>query len=105
MQAWPRRLQDGDDGEPRDPWASLRPIDEHTGRPADAWRAHDLRRAFSTRMHGFGVAPHVIERMLNHIAGTVASIYNRAEYEQKRIELARLWVEEIARIAPAQTVR
>lgn len=47
------------------------------------WTLHDLRRTTATRMAENGVAPHVIERILAHSAGTisgVAAIYNRATY-------------------------
>ena len=30
---------------------------------------HDLRRTASTRLAGMGVAPHVVERLLNHVTG------------------------------------
>jgi integrase len=35
------------------------------------WTLHDLRRTFATRLAELGVAPHVIERLLNHVTGTV----------------------------------
>jgi Phage integrase family len=47
------------------------------------WTLHDLRRTFATRLAEMGVAPHVIERMLNHITGTLsplALVYNKAKY-------------------------
>ena len=47
------------------------------------WTLHDLRRTFATRLADLGTAPHIIERLLNHITGTVsgvAAIYNRATY-------------------------
>ena len=100
VQAWARRLQmnvEGDDS-PREPWASLRPNDPQTGRPMPAWTPHDLRRTFSTRLGDLGVAPHVIERLLNHVQEGVAGIYNRAELEAERVEATRKWGAELARI-------
>jgi integrase len=47
------------------------------------WTLHDLRRTTATHMAQLGVAPHVIERLLNHISGTfggVAGVYNRFQY-------------------------
>jgi integrase len=47
------------------------------------WTLHDLRRTFATRLAELGVAPHVIERLLNHVTGTlspIALVYNRATY-------------------------
>ena len=31
------------------------------------WTLHDLGRTFATRLAELGVAPHVIERLLNHV--------------------------------------
>ena len=57
------------------------------------WRVHDLRRTVATRMAELGVAPHIIEAVLNHVGGHkggTAGIYNRANYEpQKRAALER----------------
>jgi integrase len=49
------------------------------------WRVHDLRRSAATYMGELGVAPHIVEAVLNHVSGHrrgVAGIYNRAKYEQ-----------------------
>ncbi len=44
------------------------------------WHLHDLRRSFTTGMARIGVAPHLIERCLNHAVGGVAGIYQRHDY-------------------------
>lgn len=47
------------------------------------WTLHDLRRTFATRLAELGVAPHIIERLLNHVSGTisgVAAVYNRHHF-------------------------
>ena len=47
------------------------------------WTLHDLRRTFATRLAELGIQPHVIERCLNHITGTMTALartYNRATY-------------------------
>jgi len=100
VQAWIRRLQidvDHDDA-PREPWLSIRPIDPETGARMPAWTPHDARRTFSTRLGDLGVAPHVIERLLNHVQEGVAGIYNRAELAAERIAATKLWAVELARI-------
>lgn len=57
------------------------------------WRLHDLRRTAATGMADLGVAPHIVEAVLNHVSGSragVAGIYNRASYrEEKRNALDR----------------
>ena len=58
------------------------------------WTPHDLRRTFATNLAELGVAPHVIERLLNHVTGTisgVAAIYNRNKYEKETREAIELW--------------
>jgi integrase len=49
------------------PWAPRRFFVHHwVSANAGGCSCHDLRRTFSTRLNGMGVAPHVVERMLNH---------------------------------------
>lgn len=38
------------------------------------WTLHDLRRTFATMHAQIGTPPHVTERMLNHITGTLTPI-------------------------------
>jgi integrase len=69
------------------------------GKPPAAWRVHDLRRTAATRMADFGVQPHVIEAILNHISGSkagVAGIYNRATYSTEKRAALDLWSCHIA---------
>ncbi|MGF9760556.1 site-specific integrase [Microvirga sp. 0TCS3.31] len=71
---------------------------EATAQASDAiivqpWRLHDLRRTVASGMARMGIAPHVIEAILNHRGGIisgVAAIYNRHDYlEEKRDALER----------------
>ena len=53
--------------------------------PLPHWTLHDLRRTYSTIMASLDIAPHIIERLLDHKGGTisgVAAIYNRFRYEE-----------------------
>ena len=62
---------------------------------------HDLRRTFATRLAEMGVAPHVIERLLNHVTGTlspIARIYNRANYEKECRAAMELWETHLTKI-------
>jgi integrase len=62
---------------------------------------HDLRRTAATRLAGLGVAPHVIERLLNHVTGVlggVAGVYNRFKYRDEVREALMLWAEYIRRL-------
>jgi integrase len=71
------------------------------------WRLHDLRRTVSTRMHDeLGIAPHIVEAVLNHVSGHragVAGVYNRALYaKDKAIALAR-WGEHLGAIVSGRS--
>jgi hypothetical protein len=60
----------------------------------EPWVFHDLRRRVATGMAELGVAPHVLDRVLNHVSGTikgVARIYNRAEYREERRAALDAW--------------
>ncbi len=51
------------------------------------WRLHDLRRTAATGMARLKIAPHVVDKVLNHSSGTirgVAAIYNRFAYLDER---------------------
>jgi integrase len=69
--------------------------------PMQQWRLHDLRRTAASRMAQLGVAPHVIEKVLNHISGSlagVAGIYNRYGYTREKRQALELWAEHIRRV-------
>jgi integrase len=55
---------------------------------------HDLRRTAATGMARLNVAPHVVDRVLNHSSGTirgVAAVYNRFEYLNERRAALEAW--------------
>jgi integrase len=63
-----------------------------------SWRVHDLRRTAATGMARLGVAPHVIERLLNHTRGTfggVAGVYNRFAYLPEMRAALELWAAHV----------
>lgn len=58
------------------------------------WRLHDLRRTVASGMARAGVAPHVIEAVLNHRSGIVsgvAAIYNRHDYHNEKRDALEQW--------------
>jgi integrase len=72
----------------------------------EPWRLHDLRRSLSTAMHEqLGVAPHIVEAVLNHVSGHkagVAGVYNRSTYEREaRIALTR-WADHVLAVVEGQ---
>jgi integrase len=58
------------------------------------WRLHDLRRTMVSGMAGLGVAPHVADKILNHVAGMisgVAAVYQRHEFLKERRDALERW--------------
>jgi integrase len=84
-------------------------VDEHmraklNGTELPNWTLHDLRRTATTIMaEELKIAPHVVDKILNHTAGTisgVARVYNRAEYLDERraaLDAWSRWVEALVR--------
>jgi hypothetical protein len=65
------------------------------------WVLHDLRRTFSTIQAQLRTPPHITERLLNHVTGSlspIARIYNRYEYLDEMREAARRFDQHIHRI-------
>jgi integrase len=62
------------------------------------WRIHDLRRSLATRLCDLGVAPHVVEQILNHQSGHragIVGIYNRSRYEREVVTALSMWTDHI----------
>src|SRR6267143_6059778 len=60
----------------------------------DGWILHDLRRTAATGMARLNIAPHVVDRILNHVSGTirgVAAVYNRHAYLEERKAALEAW--------------
>jgi integrase len=77
---------------------------------ADDWILHDLRRTAATGMAKLNIAPHVVDKILNHVSGTirgVAAIYNRHAYTEERASALEAWsryVESLVRPAAPNVV-
>jgi integrase len=58
------------------------------------WILHDLRRTAATNMARLNFPPHVVDKLLNHVSGTirgVAAVYNRFEYLEERRAALEAW--------------
>ena len=64
-----------------------------------AWTVHDLRRTVVTGMNDIGIAPHVVEAVINHVSGEakrgVAGTYNRAQYLKERARALQAWADQV----------
>jgi len=75
-----------------------------------AWTLHDLRRTAATGMARSNIAPHVVDRILNHVSGTirgVAAVYNRHAYLEERKTALEAWgryVEGLVGPEPANVI-
>lgn len=63
----------------------------HSEIGVESFTPHDLRRTFVSRMADLGVAPHVIEKCINHSLGGVLAVYNRGEYWSERCSAFQAW--------------
>jgi integrase len=70
---------------------------EDVKEPAN-WTFHDLRRSAASGMAGLGIAPHVVEAVLNHKSGTikgVAAVYNRYSYADEKKAALEAWARKL----------
>src|SRR5262249_30391728 len=84
-------------------------------KPIEHWTTHDLRRTAATimaesprkpgdpkdKIDGLGIAPHLVEAILNHVSGHkagVAGVYNRATYDNEKGPALELWADRLMAI-------
>lgn len=63
------------------------------------WRLHDVRRSVATGMADIGIAPHIVEAVLNHYSGHrrgVGGIYNRSRYDREVTAALARWAAHLA---------
>jgi len=71
-----------------------------------AWRLHDIRRTVASGMAEIGIAPHVIEKVLNHSTGQisgVAAVYNRHTYLREKTDALNAWARALGAIVHSGT--
>ena len=65
------------------------------------WTWHDLRRSAASGMAALGIAPHVIEGVLNHRSGVIsgiAQIYNRHDFRAEKAHALATWAAHLDRL-------
>ena len=92
--------QDGDylfgKGGFRDWWRAKVELDRALNLPE--WTVHDLRRTVVTGMAEIGIAPHIVEAVVNHISGHkggVAGVYNKAKYSKEKRAALQRWADHV----------
>jgi site-specific recombinase XerD len=66
--------------------------------PLPNWRMHDFRRAGVTWLAENGFPPHVADRLLNHVQGTihgVATVCQRGQFMEERRRALEAWAEHV----------
>ncbi|WP_297367296.1 site-specific integrase [Acidocella sp.] len=75
------------------------PGDDSRGlEPVLPWTMHDFRRTGVTVLAGLGFAPHVADRLLNHVQGAikgVAAVYQRQEFLPERERAMTAWAQYV----------
>jgi integrase len=89
-------------------WSVLKAgLDRRLGSAVTDWTHHDLRRTAATGMAEIGIAPHIVEALLNHVSGHkggVAGIYNRADYETQKRHALTAWGVHLINIVEGRPV-
>jgi integrase len=83
-------------------WATAKAaLDTRLGDQVRKWTLHDIRRSFATRLCDLGVAPHVVEQILNHQSGHragIVAVYNKSTYEREVKAALALWDDHVRSI-------
>jgi integrase len=72
------------------------------GAPIEDWRFHDFRRAGVTALAKMGFGPHVPDRLLNHVTGSiqgVAAVYQRHDFLAERMAALDAWAAHVVAAA------
>ena len=65
------------------------------------WTVHDLRRTTASGMAGLGVSLVVIEKILNHVSGSLAGIvgvYQRHEFAEEKRAALQQWADHVEQL-------
>lgn len=68
------------------------------------WRLHDLRRTAASGLAEIHIAPHIIEKILNHASGQLgglAGVYNRYQYLDEKREALHAWGDHVQKVIEA----
>jgi site-specific recombinase XerD len=73
----------------------------------EGWRLHDFRRSGVTALAAMGFAPHVCDRLLGHVQGTirgVAAIYQRHDFAAERTAALDAWAAHVLACAGGDAI-
>jgi integrase len=72
--------------------------EDQTNGTMPPWRLHDLRRSAASGMAQLWIAPHIIEKVLNHVSGSLAGVYNRFGYGGEKRHALESWAVHLQRL-------
>ena len=67
----------------------------------EAWTLHDLRRTAASGMAKLGVSLVVIEKVLNHVSGSlggIVGVYQRHEFAEEKRQALQQWADHVERL-------
>jgi integrase len=70
--------------------------------PAIDWTLHDFRRTGVSKMAELGIAPHIADRILNHVTGTIRGVmatYQRYDFKAERQRALEIWAAHVLEVA------
>lgn len=92
------------DGKPFNGWSKAKEaLDRASG--VTNWTLHDLRRTFRTNLARLGVAPHIAERLVNHVSyrSDVEEVYDHYRYLPELRDAVERWQAHLTTILAHQT--
>jgi integrase len=69
--------------------------EDRVGATIQGWRLHDLRRTARSGLSELGIRPDIGERILGHVIGGVAGIYDRGSYEPQMRHALEAWAAHV----------
>jgi integrase len=93
------------DGDGFNGWSASKAALDDSLPKMDPWTLHDLRRTCATGMGELGVAPHIVELVLNHQSGHkggIAGVYNHAVNGKERRAVLDQWDKHVMALIAAK---
>ena len=79
-------------------WSKIKARLDRLMPDVEPWTIHDIRRSVVTGMNELGIAPHIVEIVVNHISGSrggVAGTYNHAKHSSEKRDALERWARHV----------
>jgi integrase len=95
----------GDTGNAFNGWMKTKlALDKKLGADFAPWTLHDLRRTFATNLAALGIRLEVIEKLLNHVSGSlvgIVGIYQRHDFKDEMRDAVTKWETKLSAVVTA----